>query len=151
MKSKLFRTAMSIITVISVFCILSACGTIVETFDGMTGKKDMDNNDENAIMVEVIVESDSNSIVDLEIELNARENPEMFSFDSVEAPYRDEFSVSKDVPIPITSTRVVAKKADDASWVSCTILYDGKEVSTHRAQKDGEKAVCEKTFRLGPG
>ncbi|RXZ78677.1 hypothetical protein EBB07_25940 [Paenibacillaceae bacterium] len=89
--------------------------------------------------------------IDLEVEINARKNPESVYFDSIEVPYREEFAVQKDAFIPLTSTHVKAGIDDDASWISCTILYDGEVVATHRSRGDGAKAVCEKTFRLGPG
>lgn len=138
---------------------LSACGVIKDTYEGMTGKEKTGENAEeqseekqtNEIIVEVIVESDADTVNDLEVEVNARKNPESVYFDSVEVPYRVEFSVSKDASIPLTSTRVVASVADNAKEVSCTILYDGEEVATHRSQGNSGRAICEKSFRLGPG
>lgn len=138
---------------------LSACGVIKDTYEGMTGKEETGENAEvqseekqtNEIIVEVIVESDGDTVNDLEIEVNARKNPESVYFDSVEVPYKEEFSVSKDAFIPLTSTRVVASVSDNANEVSCTILYDGEEVATHQSQGNSGKAICEKKFRLGPG
>lgn len=142
-----------LVLLVGVLIMLSACGTVKDTIDGMTGeesKKEVDK-DSDAIIVEVVVESDGDSVVGLEVEINARKNPESVYFDSIEVPYREKFAVSKDVPIPLTSTLVKAGVADDASWVSCTILYDGEVVATHESRGDGGKAVCEKSFRLGPG
>jgi|SRR5690625_2876435 len=138
---------------------LSACGVIKDTYEGMTGEEKTGENAEeepeekqsNEIIVEVIVESDGETVSDLEVEVNARKNPESVYFDSVEVPYKEEFSVSKDAFIPLTSTRVVASVADNANEVSCTILYDGEEVVTHQSQGNNGKAICEKKFRLGPG
>lgn len=138
---------------------LSACGVIKDTYEGMTGKEETGENAEeqseekqsNEIVVEVIVESDGDTVNDLEVEVNARKNPESVYFDSVEVPYREEFFVSKDAFIPLTSTRVVASVADKANEVSCTILYDGEEVATHQSQGNSGKAICEKKFQLGPG
>lgn len=146
------RPAIAVIMVLGILSILSACGTIMDPSNRITGEKDTDDeNQSDAIIVEVIVESDGDSVVDLEVEVNARKNPESVYFDSVEVPYRVEFSVSKDAFIPLTSTRVVASVADNAKEVSCTILYDGEEVATHRSQGNSGRAICEKSFRLGPG
>lgn len=144
---------------IATLIMLSACGVIKDTYEGMTVKEKTNENAEeqseekqsNEIIVEVIVESDGDTVNDLEIEVNARKNPESVYFDSVEVPYREEFSVSKDDFIPLTSTRVVASVADNANEVSCIILYDGKEVATDQSQGNNGKAICEKKFRLGPG
>ena len=152
MKLRCLRPAITVIMAIGILSILSACGTITDTSDKITGEKYTDDeNQSDAIIVEIIVESDGDSVVDLEVEINARKNPESVNFDSIEVPYRVEFTVPKDVPIPLTSTRVEASMADDGSEVSCTILYDGKEVATHRSQGDSGRAICEKTFWLGPG
>lgn len=142
-----------------ILIILTSCGVIKDTYEGMTGKEKTGENAEeqsedkqtNEIMVEVIVESDGDTVNDLEIEVNARKNPESVYFDSVEVPYREDFSISKDAFIPLTSTRVVASVSDNANEVSCTILYDGEEVATHQSQGNSGKAICEKKFRLGPG
>src|SRR5690625_1768915 len=138
---------------------LSACGVLKDTYEGMTGKENSSENAQeqseekqsNEIIVEVIVESDGDTVNDLEVEINARKNPESVSFDSVEVPYNEEFSVSTDAFIPLTSTRVEASVADNANEVSCTILYDGEEVATHQSQGNNGKAICEKKFQLGPG
>lgn len=133
---------------------LSSCGVIKDTYEGMTDKEktgDQIEEQSNEMIVEIIVESDSEIVNDLEVEINARKNPESIYFDSVEVPYREVFSVSKDVFIPLTSTRVEASVADHANEVSCTILYDGEEVATHQSQGNNGKAVCEKKFQLGPG
>ncbi len=110
--------------------ILSACGVIEDTYERMTDKDKTGENAEeqseekqtNEIIGDIIVESGGDTVNDLEVEVNARQNPESVYFDSVEVPYRKEFSVSKDAFIPLTSTRVVASVADHASEVSCTIL-----------------------------
>ncbi|MDO3410558.1 hypothetical protein QWJ34_12370 [Saccharibacillus sp. CPCC 101409] len=107
--------------------------------------------DSDDILVEVVVESDGSTAADLEVDVNARENPESVVLDSVEVPYRETFAVSKNVFIPLTSTHVRAKAAGDASWISCTILYDEEVVATHKARGDHAEAACEKVFRLGPG
>src|SRR5690625_2008106 len=93
---------------------LSACGVIKDTYEGMTGKEETGENAEEQseekqtteIIVEVIVESDGDTVNDLEIEVNARKNPESVYLDSVEVPYKEEFSVSTDAFLPLTSTRV---------------------------------------------
>ena len=152
MKLRCLRPTIAVIMAIGILSILSACGTIMDTSDRITSEKDTDDeNQSDAIIVEVIVESDGDSVVDLEVEINARKNPESVYFDSMEVPYREEFTIPKDVPIPLTSTRVEASVADDGSEVSCTILYNGEEVATHRSQGNGGRAICEKSFRLGPG
>ena len=142
-----------LVLLVGVLIVLSACGVVKNTIDGMTDKelKEEKDKDSGAILVEVVVESDGDSAVDLEVEINARKNHQSVYLDSIEIPYREEFAVPKDVPIPLTSTRVKAGLADDASWVSCTFLYDGEVVAAHRSQGEGTEAVCEKTFRLGPG
>lgn len=148
-----------IIFLIVKLIMLSACGVLKDTYEGMTGKEKSGENAQeiskekqtNEIMVEVIVESDGDTVNDLEVEVIARKNPESVSFDSVEVPYNKEFSVSTDAFIPLTSTRVEASVADNANEVSCTILYDGEEVATHKSQGNNGKAICEKKFQLGPG
>ncbi|WP_289135994.1 hypothetical protein [uncultured Brevibacillus sp.] len=142
-----------LVLLVGVLILLSACGIVKDTIDGMTGKElnvEVDK-DSNSIIVEVVVESDGDSVVNLGVDINARKNPESVHFDSIEVPYREEFVVPKDVPIPLTPTLVKAEVADGASWVSCTILYDGEVVATHMSRRDGGKAVCEKSFQLGPG
>lgn len=148
MKLRCLRPAIAVIMATGILSVLSACGTIMDTSDRIAGEKDTD--DENQSDA-IIVESDGDSVVNLEVEINARKNPESVYFDSIEVPYREEFTVPKDVPIPLTSTRVEASVADDGSEVSCTILYNGEEVATHRSQGNGGRAICEKSFRLGPG
>ncbi len=156
---RLNRLCYLVIFFTTTLIMLSACGVIKDTYEGMTGKEKTNENAEeqseekqsNEMIVEVIVESDGDTVNDLEVEVNTRKNPESVYFDSVEVPYREEFSVSKDVFIPLTSTRVVASVADHANEVSCTILYDGEEVATHRSQGNSGKTICEKKFRLGPG
>ncbi|CAM4162889.1 hypothetical protein [Saccharibacillus endophyticus] len=108
-------------------------------------------NSDDFITVEVIVESDRDSASGFKTEINARKNPQSASYDTIELPYRETFEVSKDAFIPLPSVRLQADAADDAEWISCTILYDGEEVATHLSRGDGAQAVCEKKFRLGPG
>ncbi|XID93369.1 hypothetical protein ACF3MZ_02190 [Paenibacillaceae bacterium WGS1546] len=142
-----------LVLLIGVWLMLSACGIAKDTIDGMTGEESKEEmgKDSDVIIVEVVIESDGDSATDLEVDINARKNPESVYFDSIDVPYREEFAVSKDAFIPLTSTLVKAEKADDASWISCTILYDGEVVANHRSRGDRAQAVCEKAFRLGPG
>ncbi|MEK3905089.1 hypothetical protein [Paenibacillus sp. FSL R7-0179] len=132
---------------------LSACGT---TEDANPGKKAAESTatvepEADGILVEVLIESDGDSALNLEVEVNARDHPQSVYSDAIELPYREEFAVPKDTFIPLTSTKVQAEKDADATWISCTILYDGEVVATHKSRGDRAKSVCERKFRLGPG
>ena len=105
----------------------------------------------DVINVEVIVESDSDSASRFKAKINARKNPQSASYDTIDLPYRETFEVSKDAFIPLPSVRLQADAAENADWISCTILYDGEEVATHLSRGDAAQAVCEKKFHLGPG
>ncbi|MEK4851718.1 hypothetical protein NST04_17865 [Paenibacillus sp. FSL H7-0756] len=137
----------------SALLLLSACGITQESKDGMTAEPSpvQAEPDADAIRVEVLIESDSDSAVNLEVDIDARKHPESVYLDTIEVPYREEFTIPKDAFIPLTSTKVQADKDEAASWISCTILYDGEVVATHKSRGDKAKAVCEKNFRLGPG
>ncbi|ETT42406.1 MULTISPECIES: hypothetical protein [unclassified Paenibacillus] len=146
---KIGRTAL----LASVLLLLWACGITQESKDGMIAESSPVQNepDADAIRVEVLIESDSDSAVNLEVDIDARKHPESVYLDTIEVPYREEFTIPKDTFIPLTSTKVQADKDEAASWISCTILYDGEVVATHKSRGDQAKAVCEKKFRLGPG
>ncbi|CAI6046303.1 hypothetical protein PAECIP112173_01210 [Paenibacillus sp. JJ-100] len=135
--------------------ILSACGMPAEDTvnDELHREESKQNtaNDSDVITVEVLVESDLESVADLEIEINARKNPESVYWDTTEVPYKERFVIPKDTFIPLISTHVKARANDSASWVSCSIWYDGELVSSHKSRGSGAKAVCEKKFQLGPG
>lgn len=137
----------------SVLLLLSACGIAPESKNGMNAEPSpiQTEPDAEAIRVEVLIESDSDSAVHLEVDIDARKHPESVYLDTIELPYREEFTVPKDTFIPLTSTKVQAEKDEAATWISCTILYDGEVVATHKSRGDKAKAVCEKTFQLGPG
>ncbi|WP_238651523.1 hypothetical protein [Paenibacillus piscarius] len=136
-----------------VLVLLSACGVTQEAKDGMNAEPSpiQAEPDADAIRIEVLIESDSDSAVNLEVEIDARKHPESVYLDAIELPYKEEFTVPKDTFIPLNSTKVQAGKDEAASWISCTILYDGEVVATHKSRGDTAKAVCEKTFQLGPG
>ncbi|KAA8786867.1 hypothetical protein ABIE27_002849 [Paenibacillus sp. 4624] len=134
--------------------IFSACGmTAEDTLNELDREKSKQNtaHDSEGIVVEVLVESDVNSASDLEVKINARKNPESVYWDTIEVPYKDRFVIPKDTFIPLLSTYVRAKANDSASWVSCSIWYDGELVASHKSRGSGAKAVCEKKFQLGPG
>lgn len=138
---------------LGMFILLSACGVIKDTYEGLTGQTEQEDKAENQsedILVEVIVDSDSDSISDLAIELNTRKHPESIYYESVEAPYQEEFTVSTDVPFPLTSVRVEAEASDEASEITCLILYNGEEVASHHSHGDNSRAVCKKKLQLGP-
>ncbi|MGO4528021.1 hypothetical protein AB4Z30_02980 [Paenibacillus sp. 2TAF8] len=134
--------------------IFSACGMRAEDpvneLDREESKQNTAN-DSDGIVVEVLVESDVNSASDLEVEINARKNPESVYWDTIEVPYKDKFIIPKDTFIPLLSTHVRVKADDSASWVSCSIWYDGELVASHKSRGSDAKAVCEKKFQLGPG
>lgn len=136
-----------------VLLLLSACGITPATNNGINAEPSsiQTEPDAEAIRVEVLIESDSDSAVNLEVDIDARKHPESVYLDTIELPYREEFNVPKDTFIPLNSTKVQAEKDDAATWISCTILYDGEVVATHKSRGDTAKAVCEKTFQLGPG
>jgi len=131
--------------------ILSACGLAKE--DGMAGENSSEemSKDADVITVEVRIESDGDSANRFEADINAKKNPESVYLESIEVPFSEKFMIPKDVFIPLTSTRVEAEAVEGASWISCTILYDGEVVATHKSRGNGAKAVCEKKIRLGPG
>lgn len=133
---------------------LSGCGVIKSTYEGVseglfrnekTGENAEEQSEEetNEITVEIIIESDGDSVNNLEVEINSRKNPQSVYFDSIEVPYREEFTVSSDMMFPLTSTRARAS-VGDGSEVSCTILYNGEEVATHQSKGDAGRAYCEK-------
>lgn len=131
----------------------SACGTTEGTLQGtdreVSKRKAAQVTD--VILVEVHVDSDRNSAVDLEVEINARKHPQSMYLESVELPYKETFVIPKDTFIPLTSTHVRARTNDDASWISCSILYDGELVVSHKSRGNNPRADCEKKFQLGPG
>ncbi|MBR3380544.1 MAG: hypothetical protein IKG72_10605 [Bacillus sp. (in: Bacteria)] len=135
--------------------ILSACGmTAEDTVNDELHREESKRNITHAsdgLIVEVLVESDLESVADLEIEINARKNPESVYWDTMEVPYKERFVIPKETFIPLISTHVKARANDSASWVSCSIWYDGELVSSHKSRGSNAKAVCEKKFQLGPG
>ncbi|MBY0203176.1 hypothetical protein NKT34_11305 [Paenibacillus polysaccharolyticus] len=134
--------------------IFSACGMTEDVVnDELDREKSKQNtaHESDGIVVEVLVESDVNSASDLEVEINARKNPESVYWDTIEVPYKDRFVIPKDTFIPLLSTHVRAKADDSASWISCSIWYDGELVASHKSRGSDAKAVCEKKFQLGPG
>ncbi|MEK3836269.1 MULTISPECIES: hypothetical protein [unclassified Paenibacillus] len=136
-----------------VVILLSACGTATDPIPEKKAEESIATvePEADAILVEVLIESDSDAALNLEVEVNARDHPQSVYFDSIQLPYREEFAVPKDTFIPLTSTRVQAEKDADATWISCTILYDGEVVATHKSRGDSAMSVCEKKFLLGPG
>lgn len=152
-RSELGAPILKLILLIGACLVLSACSILQDTIDGLRGADETKVQPEEAdvIMVTLIVESDGDRAHDFEAVIQARKHPQSVYYDTITLPYKEEFTVPKDVFIPLSSTLVQAEKAADASWISCTILYDGEVVTTHRSSGDRAKAVCEKTFRLGPG
>lgn len=141
------------LSVLGMLTLLSACGVIKDTYEGMTGQREeekVEDQPEN-LAVEVIVDSDHDEASNLAIEIDARKHPESIYYDSIELPYREEFSIPMDVTFPLSAVRVEAEAADDAREISCTILYNGHEEVSHHSEGDSAKAVCEKKFQLGPG
>ncbi|MGQ8872258.1 hypothetical protein [Paenibacillus sp. TSA_86.1] len=134
--------------------LLTSCGMIANTVNDELNHEESKQNtvhDSDGIVVEVLVESDVNSASGLEVEINARKNPESVYWDTIEVPYKEKFVIPKDTFIPLLSTQVKAKADDSASWISCSIWYDGELVTSHKSRGSGAKAVCEKKFQLGPG
>ena len=43
-----------------------------------------------------------------------------------------------------------ARATDGATYIECSISYNGEEVATHRAEGDQTSAVCEKKLTIGP-
>lgn len=136
-----------------VLLLVTACGITPESKEGMNAEPSpiQAEPEAEAIRVEVLIESDSDSAVNYEVDIDARKHPQSVYLDTIELPYREEFTVPKDTFIPLNSTKVQAEKDEAATWISCTILYDGEVVATHKSRGDTAKAVCEKTFQLGPG
>ena len=132
---------------------LSACGNIEDASDEMNRENSKSQAEQNSdvINVEVLVESDLDSVVDLKVEIDARKHPQSVYSESIAVPYRESFVIPKDTFIPLTSTHVEASIQEGASWISCSILYDGELVVNHKSRGKGAKALCEKNFRLGPG
>ncbi|SCY05517.1 hypothetical protein SAMN05720606_102199 [Paenibacillus polysaccharolyticus] len=134
--------------------LFTVCGmTAEDTVNELHHEESKQNtaHDSDGIVVEVLVESDVNSASDLEVEINARKNPESVYWDTIEVPYQERFVIPKDTFIPLISTHVRAKADDSASWISCSIKYDGELVASHKSRGSDAKAVCEKKFQLGPG
>ncbi|WP_434751130.1 hypothetical protein [Paenibacillus amylolyticus] len=134
--------------------LLTACGMTANTVNDELTREESKRNtahDSDGIVVEVLVESDVKSAANLEVEINARKNPESVYWDTIEVPYQERFIIPKDTFIPLLSTRVRAKADDSASWISCSIWYDGELVASHKSRGSGAKAVCEKKSQLGPG
>ncbi|MFD1906190.1 hypothetical protein ACFSQ7_22595 [Paenibacillus rhizoplanae] len=78
-----------------VVILLSACGTAT---DPIPEKKAEESTatvepEADAILVEVLIESDSDAALNLEVEVNARDHPQSVYFDSIQLPYREEFAV----------------------------------------------------------
>ncbi|WP_427050617.1 hypothetical protein [Paenibacillus sp. TC-CSREp1] len=147
------NNAWFLILLTGLLTILSACCNIEDASDEMNREHSKSQAEQNSdvINVEVLVESDLDSVVDLKVEIDARKHPQSVYSESVEVPYRESFVVPKDTFIPLTSTHVEAGIQEGASWISCSILYDGELVVTHKSRGKGAKALCEKNFRLGPG
>ncbi len=133
--------------------LFTACGMTGDTVNELDREDSSQNtaHSSDGIVVEVLVESDVNSVSDLGVEINGRKNPESVYWDKVEVPYKERFVIPKDTFIPLLSTHVRAEANDGASWVSCSIWYDGELVASHKSRGSGAKAVCEKKFQLGPG
>lgn len=153
--------AIALLTVSLILLLLPACASWESTSEtvpvpAQQQETDTNRNDQHiaardVINVEVIVESDSDSASRFKAEINARKNPQSASYHTIDLPYRETFEVSKDAFIPLPSVRLQADAAENADWISCTILYDGEEVATHLSRGDAPQAVCEKKFHLGPG
>lgn len=106
--------------------------------------------DSGDVFVEVTIDSVAPTVTDMQIDINARKDPDSVSLDSVDAPYEREFTIPGDVPFPLKGTRVEAHASDAATYVTCSISYNGEEVATHRADGDRATAVCEKKLTIGP-
>ncbi|MEJ8306394.1 hypothetical protein [Saccharibacillus sacchari] len=155
--------AIAWLTLSLILLLLPACAAWESTSETETvsapaqqQETDQNRNDQHiaahdVIEVEVIVESDSDSASHFKAEINARKNPQSASYDTIDLPYRQTFEVSKNAFIPLPSVRLQADAAENADWISCTILYDGEEVATHLSRGNAAQAVCEKNFHLGPG
>lgn len=132
---------------------LSACGMSQDPLNetGREESKRARRHESDVITVEVLVESDHDSAVDLEVDINARKNPQSIRWDTIKLPYQEKFVIPKDTFIPLISTHVKAGTKGDEGWISCSILYDGELVASHKSRGSEPKAVCEKKFHLGPG
>lgn len=160
-KPRQARAAALVVVAFTLVVTLTGCGVVQETVDGMmtpyepTNESPPTNDDEaempsGSILVEVSIDSDASTASNVQIDIDARQDAQSVSLDIVDTPYQREFTVPGDMPFPLKGTRVEAHAIDGATYVTCVISYNGKEVATHRAEGDQASAVCEKELTIGP-
>lgn len=141
------------------FCIVglvSGCGVVEDTIDGMTGNNETAEPFENGqtanegLVVEVTVESDAPSTGELTIEIDSPRNSQSLSENAVDAPFKHDFTIPTDIAFPLRNSRVEVDGGPGATYIKCTITVDGDVVSTHRAAGTSATAVCERGLQLGP-
>ncbi|RQW22346.1 hypothetical protein EH196_00565 [Bacillus sp. C1-1] len=98
------------------------------------------------LIIEVLIESDASYASELEVDINSRNDPQTVTEASIEIPYSKTFVISTDTAFPISSTTVKATAGEEGDWISCKILYDGKEVATHHSEGTSATAACENKF-----
>lgn len=137
------RRATALAAVVMMAVTLTACGALP-----WGGGEDVDSSD--AMIVEVQVTSDAATVGHLQVEVDARNDPQRVDQTDTPLPYTQTFEVPLDTPFPLSGTSVEATMAREAAWIECRIILDGKVVSEDRADGTGGIAVCEKKLRLGP-
>lgn len=142
--------------------LLSGCGVVESTLDGLgntfssspsapdPADRSLPSESAEPVIVSVKIDSDAPTASDLSVEILSPNNPQSAYEDKVELPYAQEFSVATDTFLPLRGAKVEAKAAPEATFISCSITIDGREVVTGHSEGSGAKANCEHKFRLGP-
>lgn len=133
--------------------VLSGCGVLEDTLEGVTGRGPDTPNATQApesLSVRVEIESDATASGELEISINSANDSQSVKESSVELPYSKDFEVPTDAPFPFRGSHVEVAAGPDASWVECRIIMDEKVVASHRSEGTGARAVCDRSLRLGP-
>lgn len=140
---------------------LSGCGVLKDTFEAMTDDDDNSTSESrdsggssytsgDAKVVTVKITSDGATSGELSVELDTANDDQSYHEASVDLPFEREFSVALDAPFPLRSTHVEVEASPDATYIECSILLDGNEVASHRAEGGQARATCDRHLQLGP-
>lgn len=102
------------------------------------------------LLVEIMVSSDVDTAARIEMDVDAREDPQQSDDENVPLPFRQQFEVPTNVLFPLSGVSVEATAAPDATWIDCQILLDGEVIVEDRAKGSDATAGCSKELRLGP-
>lgn len=103
-----------------------------------------------ALLVEIMVRSDVNTAARIEVDVDARDDPQQSDDENVSLPFSQQFEVSTSVPFPLSGVSVEATAAPDATWIECQVLLDGEVIVEDRAEGSEATADCSKELRVGP-